>query len=98
MVEICDEQMKVFMTKMHRLDNKLTEMQDSINVVKGEVKFTQILSKRQSANGLGVVGMTSGMALIVANPTYASESVMLFGIGLVIYIITLFWKPKKNPD
>ena len=34
MVEICDEQMKVFMTKMYKLDNKFTEMQNYINTIK----------------------------------------------------------------
>lgn len=96
MVEICDEQMKAFMTKMYRLDNKFTEMQDSIRLVNDEVKFTQGLVKKQGANALGVAGMTAGMALLVANPEYTGASLTLFGIGLAIYILTLFWKPKRN--
>ena len=96
MVEICDEQMKVFMTKMYKLDNKFTEMQNDINTIKDDVKMGHFMSKKQGVNGLGVAGMTAGMSLSYAAPEQISTALFLFAAGLAIYILSLFWRHKRT--
>ena len=92
MVEICDEQKKVFMTKMYKLDNKFTETQNDIKTIIDDVKLTQFLSKKQAVNSFGVAGMTAGMGYTIAVPSDPILGGILFGVGLMIYFISLFWK------